>query len=375
MIDKAQVPDLLALRAAVMQRADAVVFVGDGEPQTPQSMVEGLVSALAAGTLQRDIYARGGTVEALEHRMAAELGKEAAIWLPTGTLANHIALRRHCTTRSRIAVQEQSHVYHDSGDALATLSGLNTIALAHGRPAFTVDELRIALQQSVSGRVLNPLGAVSVESPVRRQAGQIVAWDEMQAISRLCKEQGIPIHLDGARIYMMSAATGICVKDYAALFDSVYVSTWKYFGAPYGAIVAGRHEFINGMFHHRRMLGGSLPSAYLAAGLSLRGIDGFADRFAAAFAKAQALFALLGELPGITVRAFEHGSNIVELLLTPSIDKVEFAHTLLNCGIVVLWPNAEWPVPVLHVNSTLLRRSNDEIMQAFAAASAPVEHT
>ena len=118
---------------------DAVVFAGDGEPQIPQSMVTRITGLLQSDKLQPDTYSIGGSVEMLENRIAQEFGMEAAIWMPTGTLANQIALRHHCGTKSRIVLQEQSHIYHDEGDALVKLSGLNAIPLASGRPYFSVD--------------------------------------------------------------------------------------------------------------------------------------------------------------------------------------------------------------------------------------------
>lgn len=370
MLKKSPNPGIAVSRSEVMNSRTAVVFAGDGEPQNPQSTVERLGTLLANGQLQPDNYSLGGSVEAFERRMATELGKEAAIWLPTGTLANHLALRRHSKTPSRVIVQEQSHIYHDEGDALANLSGLNAIPLASGRPFFTADELQIALVQSVSGRVMNPVGVVSIESPVRRQAGQIVPWDVMQAITRLCRDEGVPIHLDGARLYMMSAATGISIKDYADLFDSVYVSSWKYLGSPFGAILAGDRDLIIGMFHDRRMFGGGLPSGYLAAALSLSGLEGFTEKYKAAFDKATALFVSINLLPGITVRSFEHGSNIFELILDPGIDTDSFVANLLSSGIVLNWPAPDWPVPLLHVNTTVLRRPNEEIAEAFSIAGS-----
>ena len=346
------------------------MFSGDGESQSPQSIVDRLGALLSEGVLWPDDYSLGGTVEALEKRVARDLGKEAAIWMPTGSLANHIALRRHCGTNSRVVLQEQSHVYHDEGDALARLSGLNVIPLAHDRPYFTAGELQTALDQSIGGRVSNPVGVVSVESPVRRQAGQIVPWDEMQAISRLCREQAIPVHLDGARLYMMSAATGKELKEYADLFDSVYVSMYKYFGSPFGAVLAGTSEFISGMFHDRRMFGGGLPSSYLFAGLALDGMDRFELRNKEAFEKATSLFTDINNLPEIEVRRFEHGSNIFELVIHPGIDQDRFVGKLLDLGIVITWPNENWRVPLLHVNTTILRRPNAEITQAFSTATS-----
>lgn len=347
---------------------DAVVFAGDGEPQIPQSMVTRITGLLHSNKLQPDTYSIGGSVEMLESRIAQELGMEAAIWMPTGTLANQIALRHHCGTKSRIVLQEQSHIYHDEGDALVKLSGLNAIPLAYGRPYFSVDELRQALKEATNGRVLNPVGAVSIESPVRRQAGQVVPWNEMQSITRLCHDEGIPVHLDAARLYMMSAATGISVKKYASLFDSVYVSLYKYFGAPFGAILAGPDQFIENMFHDRRMFGGGLPSSYLSAALALEGMNGFPARFNESFNKAKALFEIINKLPDIEIRQFQHGSNIFELLITTNINTDQLIENLLDMDIVIPEPKNEWPVPLIHVNTTILRKSNSEIAAAFSDA-------
>ena len=370
MVIKSKKSDATAQKTEQPGSTDIVVFGGDGEPQTPELLVERLGNLLAEGRLKPDAYSLGGTVEELETRMAEELGKEAAIWLPTGTLANQLALRRLSGTKSRVILQEQSHIYQDEGDALARLSSLNAIPLADDRPYFTANELRVALKKSVSGRVLNPVGSVCIESPVRRQAGQIVPWDEMVAITDLCREAGIPTHLDGARLYMMSAATGIDVKKYSALFDSVYVSSYKYFGSPFGGILAGRSEFIEGLYHDRRMFGGGIPFGYMAAALTLDGLEGFVERYGEAFGKAKALFEQLNEISGIEVREFEHGSNIFELVLDSNIDLGLFVDKLRDEGIVIPPPSADWEYPVLHVNTTVLRRSNEEIAGGFAAAAS-----
>ena len=344
---------------------NAVVFAGDGEPHTPESTIARLNTLLEEGKLSPDNYSDGGTVTELETRMAEGLGKEAAIWMPTGTMANIIGLREHCGTNARVVLQEQSHIYQDEGDALSRLCSINAVPLAPNRPYFTDDELKETFRLSTTGRVLNPVGAVSIESPVRRQAGQITPWDEMIAVTDLCHEEEIPVHLDGARLYMMSAATRIPVKQYTALFDSVYVSSYKYFGAPFGGILAGTSDFIEGLFNDRRMFGGGIPFGYLAAGLSLAGFEGFVEKFAESFAKAEELFESLNEINGIQVRKFEHGSNIFELILD-GVDADGLVKNLVGHGIVLNWPNAEWPVPLLHVNSSILRRTNEEIVAAFA---------
>src|SRR5262244_2177097 len=297
----------------------AVVFRGDGEPQTARGFLRRLEAFESEMGITPDRYTCGGTVEQLERRFAEMLGKETAVFMPTGTLANHLALRQLCGVKPRAVVPEQSHLYNDTGDCVPRLSGINLIPLAPGRPAFTLAELQEVLQQSVTGRVVSAVGAVMVESPVRRQHGQIMPYEDMVAITSYCQRQGIATHLDGARLYMMAAATGISPQQYASHFDTVYISLYKYFGAPFGAILAGTRECLAGLYHERRMFGGGLASASLAAALALQGIEGFIERFGTAMAKGAALIDCLNECEGIKVRRFAHGSNLFPLDLDPRV--------------------------------------------------------
>jgi threonine aldolase len=342
-----------------------VTFRGDGEPRSPSQMIRRLAEIDATAPIEADDYSRGGTVERLERAMAEELGKEAAFFVATGTLANLLAIRRHCQAvpGRRVLLQEQSHVYNDTGDGATELTGLSLIPLGHGQAALCRDEVEAALEGAASGRVATPVGCLSIESPVRRQSGRVVPFDEMRAITALCRERGVPTHLDGARLYMMSAATGVPVRDYCALFDSVYVSLWKYLGAPFGAILAGSAAFVEGMYHPRRMFGGGLPSSALAAALVLDGLPGFAERFGAAIAKARALFAMVDELPGRRVESFPDGSNIFRLHLE-GVDPAAFVARLAERGVVVAPPVGD--TVTLTVNTTVLRRPNEELVDAFA---------
>jgi threonine aldolase len=346
----------------------AVVLRGDGEPQTAQGLIQQLQAFQDGVGIAPDSFARGGTVERLEQRCAEMLGKEAAVFMPTGTLANHLAIRRLCGTKPRAVVPEQSHLYNDTGDCVSRLSGINLIPLAPGRPAFTLAELQEVLQRSVAGRVVSPVGAVMIESPVRRQHGQIMPYEDMVAITSYCRGQGIATHLDGARLYMMAAATGISPQQYASHFDTVYISLYKYFGAPFGAILAGTRACLDGLYHERRMFGGGLASASLAAALALRGIEGFGERFSTAMVKGAALIDCLNECEGIRVRRFPHGSNIFPVELDPRID-VETFLAALRRDRIFLFPN-EGDTGQIHltVNTTILRQPNDAILQAFAGA-------
>ena len=348
---------------------NTVIFRGDGEPKSPSTMLQQLAEFDQKFTLKEDSYSLGGNVEQLEKKCAEMLGKEAAIFMPTGTLANHLAIRKLCGIKPRAIVQEQSHLYNDSGDCVTRLSNINLIPLAKERPYFTLETLKDAVERAESGRVINSVGAMMIESPVRRQSGKIMPFDEMKAVTDYCRAKQIGSHLDGARLYMMSGATGIPPADYAALFDTVYVSLYKYFGAPFGAILAGTAEFTDGLYHDRRMFGGGLASANFAAALALQGIGGFEERFNRAMTRARVLFDKINALENINVEHFEHGSNIFPLKLESDVDTARFVKTLEEHSVSVSSPDSDRAGHILlTVNPTLLRQDIQNLFSTFERA-------
>src|SRR5204862_3441357 len=138
---------------------------------------------------------RSGVVAELEARMATLLGKEAAVSMPSGTLANHLALRLLARDGRRVLVQRESHLYNDEGDCAQQLSGLTLVPLADGRATFTLDEAAAEIAAPPDARVAIPVGAVSIDTPVRRAAGEAFDFAEMRAISRYARERGIGLHL------------------------------------------------------------------------------------------------------------------------------------------------------------------------------------
>ena len=349
----------------------AVVFRGDGEPrESTRELIDALTRIDTEKPIDGDNYSLGGVVEELEFDFARRLGKEAAMFVPSGTLANHLAVRRHCSERRRCLIQEQSHLYQDCGDCVPVLSGINLVPIARGRADVSVEDLETAQSTASAGRVRTSIGAIVIESPVRRQAGQIVPMENLEALSSWSRSHDIRTHLDGARLYMMTAATGIDPATYAALFDSVYVSLYKYFGAPFGAILAGSTEFIGGLYHDRRMFGGGLASSALAAALALDGAADFETKLAKAFAHARVTFELIDRLPGLSLQPFEHGSNIWPLRIDESVDLTAFLSALSERDIQVrIDPMFADFVPMT-INTTILKQSPQEIASAFEAALA-----
>ena len=268
---------------------------GDGLGLSPAQYAAVLTRILDERGVAPDSYTLGGVVEELEEQFARALGKERAIFMPTGTLANHMAVRALANGSSRVVVQEESHLYQDEGDCAQTLSNLVLMPLGAGRASFTAADVQHVIDQTKSARVVSRVSVISIETPVRRKQGERFDAGELKKIIALAKKEGIRLHLDGARLFLQAAYTGEDVAAYSAPFDTVYVSLYKYFNAASGAILAGPRDVIDGMYHTRRMFGGGLSSAWPFAAVALHYLPGFGDRFGRAVKTSEELIRALGQ--------------------------------------------------------------------------------
>lgn len=290
-----------------------VNFLGDGLELSPSAYAE-LLARLAKGGVDSDEYSRGGAVEALEKQFAALLGKEAAVFMPSGTLANHLAVRTLAGTRRRVLVQDVSHLANDSGDCAQQLSQLTLVALAPGKATFAWEDAARAVERAGSGRVPTPVGAIAIESPVRRLHGETFDFGEMQRISSEAHALGIGLHLDGARLFVACAYSGRPPAEYAALFDTVYVSLWKCFNAAGGAILAGPAKPLAELYHVRRMFGGALWNAWPYAAVARHYAEGYLERLTAAVGVSEAAIRLLAGEPRISIERVPHGTSLFRLI-------------------------------------------------------------
>jgi len=341
-----------------------VKLSGDGQSLTPLEYSHVLSAILAHGEVEADYYSRGGVVTELEERMAQLLGKERAVFLATGTLANHLAVRIQAGNRTRVIVQEESHIYNDSGDCAQHLSNLNLLPLAQGGGTFTVEDVQGAIRRADAGRVETGVGVISIESPIRRKLGELFDYEEMKRVTGFAREKGIATHLDGARLFMASGYTGISPAEYASHFDTVYVSMWKYFNASAGAILAGPKALLDDLYHPRRMFGGALPMAWPLAAVALHFVDGFEERFATGVSAGRELLPALNGITGLRVEEIPNGSNVFKLHLH-SGDPLALRAVLSERGILLPSPNPNFRGFALGVNETLARRPVRETVAAF----------
>jgi threonine aldolase len=212
----------------------------------------------------------------------------------------------------------------------------------------------------------------SIESPVRRVVGEVFDFDEMQRIAASARERRIGLHLDGARLFLASPYTGIAPQTYAALFDTVYVSLYKYFNAAGGAVLAGPRDLLANLYHQRRMFGGSLRQAWPYAAVALHYIDGFGERFESAVMTAESLFHAVGEHERCRVLRSPAATNVTRLRVCGG-EAARLPERLLASGMAIrpaLRSAADGAEFELITNETILRRPVAETIEIFLEALA-----
>lgn len=345
-----------------------VDFNHDGLGLDPHEYTHLLEEAVQGDALTPDYYSLGGFVEALETDFAKRLGKEVAIFVPTGTLANHLAVRRLAGDDRRVLVQADSHLFNDSGDCAEVLSGLNLVPLGEGRATLTLDEIEAWVERSATGRVENRVGVIVIEDPVRRHGHEFVDPAELARISRFARDHGIRLHLDGARMFNLPQHTGRSVVEHAALFDTVYVSLWKHFNAATGAILAGSREHLEGLFHERRRFGGALPASWPSLAPVPRFLPTYEADYARAWTIADALFRRLEATGRFRIARPPRGTSRV-LMNVLDLDAARLVERLAVEGIRLGLPPEGENTFTLQINTTLLRRSPDALVDAFLRAA------
>lgn len=359
-----------AVAAAGAQAANNIISMDqDGLGLAPTQVLAQLSALAAAQPVGVDQYGVGGSIEAAEQYFAQLLGKPYALFMPTGTLANQLALRVLAGDERRVLVQEMGHVYNDSGDASQTLSGLTLLPLAPQRATFTLADVQQALGRTASGRVLTRVGALCIESPVRRAFGELFDWNEALRICAFAQEMGIRTHLDGARLFIASAYTGIAPAEYARPFDAVYVSLWKCFNCLNGAMLAFSDRTLDERLRAlRRMYGGALFNAWPFALLARHYAEGFVDRLKQAIAVSEAFMAALAAGGRPTAR-IERGTNLFKLPMALD-EATRLRHRLQAENIVLPRPGI---LPdgthgfMLHVNESWNALSGQTLAAKFLA--------
>ena len=269
-------------------------------------------AAIAQAEVGDDGFRDDPTVLALEARVASMLQNEAAIFVPSGTMANQIALRLHTQPGDAVICHADCHIVHHEAGAAPALSGVTLVALPSEDGALDVEDVARALCVQEDGYTPQTR-LVCFENPHNAAGGRIVPQLHIDAVAALCRRKGIALHLDGARLWNASVASGRSLGELAAPFTTVSVCLSKGLGAPVGSLLVGPRALIARARRMRRMLGGMMRQAGVLAAAGVYALDHHVERLAEDHRRAELLASALAELPYVKVIAPD--TNIVRFRL------------------------------------------------------------
>jgi threonine aldolase len=273
--------------------------------------------AMARAAVGDDVYGEDPTVNQLQERVAALLGKEAALYVPSGTMANQIALAVHTRPGDEVLVSHGAHCMVFESGAGGALSGVQFGVIGDKRGQFAPADVAGAI--SPDNHHFAPTTLVAVENTHNRGGGSIFPQRQILEIAEVVKKRGLAFHLDGARIWNAHVATGMSLKELCAPFDTVSVCLSKGLGAPVGSLIAGSKALVHRAHRRRKMLGGGMRQAGILAAAGLWALEHNLARLAEDHANARRFAEPLAKLPGIVLDPASVETNIVIWDLAPEV--------------------------------------------------------
>lgn len=336
----------------------------DLRSDTVTQPTEAMREAMAHADVGDDVLGDDPTVNALEARTAELLGFEAAVFMPSGTMTNQIAIRTHTEPGDEILLHEESHVYIYEGGAPAALSGVMVNLLPGERGIVTPETLR---QRVRPCNIHHPVPKLlCLENTHNRGGGSVWPMATLAATCQAARHLGLKCHLDGARIWNAAVALGTPEADIARHFDSVSVCFSKGLGAPVGSALAGSKAFVDRARRFRKMFGGGMRQAGIIAAGALYALEHHRSRLADDHAHATKLAETLAELPGVTLDLDAVETNIVYFDVEGDAKKAAGSLLQQGVGVLALGPSRIRAVTHLHITDEALGEAIDAFGKVFA---------
>lgn len=304
----------------------------DLRSDTVTKPTEEMLRAMAEAEVGDDVYREDPTVNRLEAIAAEILGKEAALFVTSGTQGNQVAVLTHCVNGDEVIAEADSHIFYYEGGAMSALAGVQTRTLAGERGALRAEDVERAIRGNNIHFPRTKL--ICLENTHNRAGGAVISVAQMKSVYDIAKNHGIPVHLDGARLFNAAVAQGVAVSELSAFADTVQICMSKGLSAPVGSILAGNRAFIEEARWWRKKLGGGLRQAGYLAAPGIIALTQMTERLAEDHERAQQLAKGLRQL-SLQVEQVE--TNIV-LVNTDSIGQtaVAFLERLEEKGVLAV---------------------------------------
>jgi threonine aldolase len=309
------------------------------------------------------------TVNTLQEMVAELLGKEAALFLPSGTMCNEIALRVHCRPGDEMIVHRTAHPIHYEAGGPAALAGVNVSALDGARGQF--DEAAVTAAIRPESRYMPRSRLLWVEQTSNLGGGSIWPLARIAAVTDIARRHGMRTHLDGARLMNAVVASGVAARDYAKPFDSAWIDFSKGLGAPVGAALAGSREFITEAWRLKQQMGGAMRQAGIIAAGGVYALRHHVSRLAEDHVNARRLAEGLSKLPGVVLDPESVETNIVFFDLKGAVDAKQVSAALLARGVRMgaMGPKTVRAVTHLDVTAPQIDRALEAAAHVFSEAT------
>jgi threonine aldolase len=291
-------------------------------------------AAMHAADVGDDVFSEDPTVNRLQEMVAALLGKEAALFVPSGTMSNQICVKAHTQPGDELLCDANCHIYNYEAGGPAVLSGVTCRTVEGDYGILDVSQLDDKVRPDNEHLVRTRL--VCLENTHNRGGGRIYPLEKIQAISAWARHNGLLMHLDGARLWNAVVATGIPAPEWAAPFDSVSVCFSKGLGAPLGSALAGPSDFVARGRRIRKLFGGGMRQAGVAAAAALYALEHHVDRLADDHRNARVLAQAVAETPGLRLDPPEVDTNLIWFFVDPELGTArDVAAALKQRGVLV----------------------------------------
>ena len=293
--------------------------------------------AMAEAEVGDDVYGDDLTVNKLQEKAAEMLGKEAALFVPSGTMGNLLAILVHCARGEEVICGDKSHIYVNEAGGMAALGGVFPHPIPNQKDGtLRLEDIRASIQPDDSHRTITRL--VCIENTQNMCGGVVLSVDYTQQVGQLAKENGLKFHIDGARIFNAAAALSVDIKELVAPADSVMFCLSKGLVSPVGSMLVGKKDFIARAHRLRKMLGGGMRQVGVIAAAGLVSLEKMTGRLKQDHARAKNLYEALKQIPRLRLAA-EPSSNMVYFDLDDSIQLTEnqIVAEMKKHGVLVDW--------------------------------------
>src|SRR5499433_684574 len=288
--------------------------------------------AMARAEVGDDVYGEDPTARRLQERAAEILGKEAALFVPSGTMGNQIAVRLHTQPGQEVIIEERSHMFNLEMAGMAVISGTLAHPIRCADGIMDWDSIEAALRPKNSFNAQT--GLIAIENTQNLAGGTVMSFEQMQDITERAHNAGLPVHLDGARIFNAAIVLRRDVAEIASLFDSVMFCLSKGLGAPVGSMLVGSREFIDRARVYRKMFGGGMRQVGVLAAAGLIALEKSPSRLHEDHENAQCLAQGIARIPGLKIDPAAVRSNIVIFDCSASgLNAVEICDALYAKGV------------------------------------------